>query len=639
VEGSSVSGLCGWFGHGANREENRQLVERMALPLSRSDSSATRAIAGARSAAAVSANAASSHVYQSDDGLLVAVWGIAGFADARLAQQAQTEGLGKTLAGLWRRSAEQACASLSGAFSLCILDEKSGQAVLAIDRMGTHSLTYQISNGCLAFGTSANALNRHPIAKADIDPQALYNYVYFHMVPGPGTIYKNQRRLLPGECLVFKNGEGRTQRYWNMRFEESDASSVGELKEEFLQVLRSSVREASGKEQVGAFLSGGTDSSTIAGILGEVSGQPAKTYSIGFEAEGYDEMEYARIASRHFSTQHHEYYVTPDDVVSAIPKIAATFDQPFGNASAVPAFYCAQMAKADGISRILGGDGGDELFGGNERYSKQRVFALYDRLPAAFRDNVLKPLIFGMPAGDKLLPIRKARSYIQQASTPMPARLETYNLLERYGTAAVFSPGFLTTRDKGQPLALLNETYHETEAQSLINRMLALDLKFTLADNDLPKVRGACELAGMEVAFPFLNDEMVAFSARLSPNMKLKGTKLRYFFKEALRGYLPDEIITKQKHGFGLPFGVWLQKDKGLHALAADSLTDLKLRHIVRADFIDSLLSQHLNEHAGYHGTMVWVLMMMEQWYKSRAAESGRGPQQRESESSVFNMA
>jgi asparagine synthase (glutamine-hydrolysing) len=223
----------------------------------------------------------------------------------------------------------------------------------------------------------------------------------------------------------------------------------------------------------------------------------------------------------------------------------------------------------------------------------------------------------------------------------MPARLETYNLLERYGTAAVFSPGFLTTRDKGQPLALLNETYHETEAQSLINRMLALDLKFTLADNDLPKVRGACELAGMEVAFPFLNDEMVAFSARLSPNMKLKGTKLRYFFKEALRGYLPDEIITKQKHGFGLPFGVWLQKDKGLHALAADSLTDLKLRHIVRADFIDSLLSQHLNEHAGYHGTMVWVLMMMEQWYKSRAAESGRGPQQRESESaaSVFNMA
>jgi asparagine synthase (glutamine-hydrolysing) len=496
--------------------------------------------------------------------------------------------------------------------------------VLAIDRMGTHSLTYQISSGCLAFATSADALNRHPIANPQMDPQALYNYVYFHMVPGPGTIYKNQRRLLPGECLVFKNGEGRTQRYWNMRFQESDASSVAELKEEFLQVLRSSVREASGGEQVGAFLSGGTDSSTIAGILGEVSGQPAKTYSIGFEAEGYDEMEYARIASRHFSTQHHEYYVTPDDVVSAIPKIAATFDQPFGNASAVPAFYCARMAKTDGMSRILGGDGGDELFGGNERYAKQRVFALYDRLPSAFRDNVLKPMVFGIPAGDKFMPVRKARSYIQQASTPMPARLETYNLLERYGPAQVFSNEFLASTDQGQPLALLNHTYHETEAQSLINRMLALDLKFTLADNDLPKVRGACELAGMEAAFPFLNDEMVAFSARLAPSMKLKGTTLRYFFKEALRGYLPDEIITKQKHGFGLPFGVWLQKDKGLHTLAADSLTDLKSRHIIRAEFIDSLLSEHLNEHAGYHGTMVWVLMMMDQWFKTRDAGSVR---------------
>lgn len=625
-----MSGLCGWLGHGANREENRQLVERMALPLSRADGAATRTLVGGESAVAVSANATSSHVYQSDDGLLVAVWGIVGFADARLAQQAQSEGIAKTLAGLWRNSAEQACASLSGAFSLCILDEKSGQAVLAIDRMGTHSLTYQASNGCLAFATSADALNRHPIAAADIDPQALYNYVYFHMVPGPGTIYKNQRRLLPGECLVFKNGEGRTQRYWNMRFQESAASSVGELKEEFLQVLRSSVREASGGEQVGAFLSGGTDSSTIAGILGEVSGQPAKTYSIGFEAEGYDEMEYARIASRHFSTQHHEYYVTPDDVVDAIPKIAATFDQPFGNASAVPAFYCARMAKTDGMSRILGGDGGDELFGGNERYAKQRVFALYDRLPPAFRDKVLKPMVFGMPAGDKFMPVRKARSYIQQASTPMPARLETYNLLERYGPAAVFSQEFLSTRDQGQPLALLNHTYHETEAQSLINRMLALDLKFTLADNDLPKVRGACELAGMEAAFPFLNDEMVAFSARLAPGMKLKGTKLRYFFKEALRGYLPDEIITKQKHGFGLPFGVWLQKDKGLHTLAADSLTDLKSRRIIRADFIDSLLSEHLNEHAGYHGTMVWVLMMMEQWFKSREAERGEGLWERE---------
>ncbi|MDO9189526.1 MAG: asparagine synthase C-terminal domain-containing protein, partial [Sulfurimicrobium sp.] len=340
--------------------------------------------------------------------------------------------------------------------------------------------------------------------------------------------------------------------------------------------------------------------------------------AIGFEADGYDEMEYARIAARRFSTQHHEYYVTPDDVVAAIPQIAAIFDQPFGNASAVPAFYCSRMAKADGLSRILGGDGGDELFGGNERYAKQTIFSLYERLPAVLRRSILEPAIFNMPGGRKIPLVRKARSYIEQASVPMPARLETYNLLERYGHEQVFTREFLATTDVGQPLSLLNETYRQAHAQSLINHMLALDLKFTLADNDLPKVVKACELAGMEVAFPFLNDEMVAFSARLAPELKLKGTKLRYFFKEALRGTLPDEIITKQKHGFGLPFGVWLQTHKPLQALAADSLSDLKSRRIIRVDFIDKLLGQHLDEHAGYHGTMVWVLMMLEQWFKQR---------------------
>ncbi|HSY29945.1 MAG TPA: asparagine synthase-related protein, partial [Burkholderiaceae bacterium] len=197
-----------------------------------------------------------------------------------------------------------------------------------------------------------------------------------------------------------------------------------------------------------------------------------------------------------------------------------------------------------------------------------------------------------------------------------PARLETYNLLGRYGPTQVFTEDFLAGADINQPLASLVQTYEQCDANSLINRMLALDLKITLADNDLPKVAKACELAGLDVAFPFLTDDMVSFSARLTPQQKLNGTQLRYFFKEALRGFLPDEIITKQKHGFGLPFGVWLQHHKPLQQLAIDSLNDLKARKIINGVFIDQLVGQHLDEHAGYHGTMVWVLMMMEQWFK-----------------------
>ncbi|BCB26561.1 asparagine synthetase B [Sulfurimicrobium lacus] len=612
-----MSGLCGWIGHGAAATDNRQLVEKMAGALARFDASSIQSLAGGESALAVSANRESAHVYQKE-GLLVAVWGQVGFKDARLAQMARAEGVAKILADGWRAKGGQACADLSGAFSLCVLDENAGEALLAIDRMGSNPLSYQVSGECLVFGSSADALNLHPLARSEIDPQGLYNYVYFHMIPGAGTVYKSQQRLLPGEYLIYRNGKAETRKYWEMQFLEDQKLPMGELKQEFLQLLHSSVREAVGTQQVGAFLSGGTDSSTIAGILGAVSGEPARTYSIGFEADGYDEMDYARIAARHFSTQHHEYYVTPDDVVAAIPQIAAVFDQPFGNASAVPAFYCARMARADGLSRILGGDGGDELFGGNERYAKQRIFSLYERIPSPLRKGVLEPLVYNFPGGQRVSLLRKARSYIEQASVPMPARLETYNLLERYGPEKVFTRDFLATADAGQPLSRLNATYGQAHAHSLINHMLALDLKFTLADNDLPKVVKACEMAGMEVAFPFLNDEMVAFSARLEPELKLKGTKLRYFFKEALRDFLPNEIITKQKHGFGLPFGVWLQDHKPLQALAADSLTDLKSRHIIRADFIDKLLGEHLDEHAGYHGTMVWVLMMLEQWYRQR---------------------
>ncbi len=612
-----MSGLCGWIGHGSTTDENRQIAERMVRPLVRFDDSNVQILAGGNSALAVAANGNSAHLYQ-NKGVMVALWGQPRFLDSHLAQLAHTDGVAKTLAKSWLDNREKAFAGLVGQFVLCILDESSNEAILAIDRMGTQPVSYQISGEGIIFGTSADAIIRNPLARPKIDSQSLYNYVYFHMIPSPGSIYQEQKRLLPGEFLICKEGREESGKYWEINFLETKKRPFEELKQDFLGVLRSSVRKAAEGQEVGAFLSGGTDSSTIAGILSEINSRPARTYSIGFEATGYDEMEYARIAAQHFSTEHHEYYVTPDDIVEAIPQIAAIFDQPFGNSSAIPTFYCARQAKADGVTKLLGGDGGDELFGGNVRYAKEYIFSLYEYLPPALRKQIVEPLVFGIPGGVNLPVISKARSYIEQATVPMPARTETYNLLGRYGHKEVFTSEFLADVDPGQPIELLNETYYQTHALSLINRMLSLDLKFTLADNDLPKVVKSCELAGVEVAFPFLDDEIVAYSAQLEPKLKLKGTKLRYFFKEALRGFLPNEIITKQKHGFGLPFGVWLQDHKPLQTLATDSLRDLKSRNIIRADFIDKLLSQHLDEHADYHGTMVWVLMMLEQWYKQR---------------------
>jgi asparagine synthase (glutamine-hydrolysing) len=502
--------------------------------------------------------------------------------------------------------------SCSGAFSLALLSNE--EMLLATDRMGIHPLIFTRIGNALVFGSRCDAINSHPLITSDVNGQAIYNYVYFHMVPGPETIHSGQQRLSPGEYLHFKNGKCEVRPYWRMQFRENSRASFAEMKGQFASALTESVREAAEDAETGTFLSGGTDSSTLAGLLGQVKGEPARTYSIGFAETGYDEMQYARIASTHFGTRHNEYYVTPDDIVSAIPRIAEVHDQPFGNSSAVPTYYCARMAKQDGVQRLLGGDGGDELFGGNERYAKQTVFARYEKMPRAVRKFALEPAVFA--AGGAFALTRKAKSYIEQASMPMPARLESYNLLERFGAARVFTADFLASVDTLQPLALLESAYHGTNALSLINRMLALDFKFTLADNDLPKVTKSCELAAIDVRFPMLADSVVAFSATLAPELKLKGTKLRWFFKEALRDFLPPEILAKQKHGFGLPFGPWLKTHQPLRDLVRDSLHDLKSRQLVRPEFLDEVVQTHLTEHAGYYGTMIWVLVMLEQWFK-----------------------
>jgi asparagine synthase (glutamine-hydrolysing) len=601
-----MSGLCGWFGGAESADP--QTIAAMAAPLNRFDGSAVRSASGSFGAVAVSG--ANADLFQDGD-LLVAVWGNARFADADLAAQAQRHGAARALAQGYRRTGSEVLKALSGACALAVLDGRSGEAMLAIDRMGTHPLSYCSLAGRLVFGSTLDAISAFPGISGQANRQALYDYVYFHMVPAPHTIHAGRHRLLPGSSLTWRNGESKTRAYWEMRYVENEKYSIPELKEAFLVSLREGVREAAQDGSVGAFLSGGTDSSTVAGLLGEVTGRPARTYSIGFAAQGYDEMSYARIAARHFDTEHHEYYVTPADVVNAVPRIAEVYDQPFGNSSVVPTYFCAKLAKSDGVDTLLGGDGGDELFGGNDRYAKQYLYSLYSDLPWALRKGLIEPIAFLPPEVGIL---GKVQRYIRNASLPMPARYDNYNLLERLGAGNVFSREFLAAVDMQEPRTMLARAYDGARADSLINRMLALDLRFTLADNDLPKVNRACELAGLDVRYPLLDDAVVTFSSTLPPALKLKGTRLRYFFKESLRGFLPDEIIAKTKHGFGLPFGPWLKTHPPLRQLALDSLADLKKRGFVRAEFIDELTSTHVESHAGYYGTMVWVLMMLEHW-------------------------
>ena len=511
-------------------------------------------------------------------------------------------------------------ADVGGEFSVA-LDLPGGDHYLAVDRFAIHSLCYAVQDGRLHYATRADVLARK-LGITDLDPQAVFDYLFHHCIPSPRTIYSGIQRLPPAHYALFENGRLTVAPYWVARFAELANPDFDALRDEFRGILRTAVRERlTGDGRTACFLSGGTDSSTVCGLLREATDRPPASYSIGFEAEGYDEMAYARIAAKAFGADHHEYYVTPADLVKAIPDVAAHYDQPFGNSSAVPAFYCASRARADGYTRMLAGDGGDELFGGNTRYAKERVFHVYSQIPSPLRAGVLSPLFMNPVTGNIPL-LKKGTSYIRQARVPMPDRMQSYNLLDRLGLREVFTPDFLAAVDVDEPRQHLRATWASgpTDA-SLVNQMLTFDWRYTLAENDLPKVVGTTALAGIDVGFPLLDTRLQDFSLKLPTGYKLKGLKLRWFFKEALRGFLPDEILTKKKHGFGLPFGPWAVKDTALNALAAESLRGVVARGLVRAEFVESLLTQRLREHAGYYGEMVWILMMLEQWMRRHAPD------------------
>jgi len=539
------------------------------------------------------------------------------FTDSRLAKLSQLE----NNEAAWREALRHddlklrvaALKDVSGDFAVA-QREPGGRTFMAVDRFAIQSLCYRQVDGAIRFAARADDLAD---SETSIDPQAIFDYLYFHVIPSPRTIFKGIYRLPPGHYAIYENGTLTVAPYWVPRFDERKDASFNTLKDQFRELLKDAVATQLDGTKPSCFLSGGTDSSTVAGMAALASGKAVATYSIGFDAQGYDEMEFARIAAKHFKTEHHEYYVTPSDLVNSMSAMAAYFDQPFGNSSALPAYYCAKMARDDGVHKLLAGDGGDELFGGNSRYAKQRVFGWYDHVPRVLQKGLMEPLL-GTRAAAAATLTRKAESYVEQARVPMPDRLQMYNLIMRLGPNEVLTPGMLSCIDLGLPLQMQHEVWRANNQCSPLNQELAFDWRFTLAESDLPKVTGATGFAGIGVGFPMLDDRLLDFSLKLPTAYKLKGLKLRWFFKEALRGFLPDEVITKKKQGFGLPFGMWANETPRLKALARDALDSLASRGIVRPDFIKTLLGQRLPEHPGYFGEMVWILTMLELWLQAK---------------------
>ncbi len=522
---------------------------------------------------------------------------------------------GTALGGFGTRGADL-LAGLGGEFVLAWFDTRARVLILATDRFASIPLYYATGADEIAFGTDPASLKECLPAAVGLDPQALYDYLFFSVVPSNRSILSGARRLPPASMLIARDGHTEVLRYWRPDFSRGGHApeNLGALT---FDALSAAVARLASLPDAGCFLSGGLDSSSVCGFAARHMPGKVRAFTIGFDVPDYDESRYAQISARHFGLDLRAKRIGSADVTACLDRVIGAFPEPFGNASAVSAYLCAELAREAGVRHLLAGDGGDELFAGNERYQKQRVFNVYGELPGWLRGAAIDPLARMSRVAPA--PLGKLASYVEQARIPLPDRLFGYNLLARNDPGTVLTPEFLKNIDPREPYDYARSIYAEPADGDALDRMLYLDWTLTLTDNDLPKVRAACDLAGVAVHFPMLDPEVVRLSTRVPSNEKLTLRELRRFYKRAFRGFLPPEVIAKSKHGFGVPVGIWITEDPALRERVHSRLASLGRRGIVRQPFIDELLRLQQTTHAVYYGALLWQLFMLEEWLLAHA--------------------
>lgn len=522
----------------------------------------------------------------------------------------------------YRRQGASLLETLHGSFALAIVDARAESVLLAIDRMGIEPLAWTTEGEGILFGSSSSRVAALAGRSDRLDAQAIHSYLMEFVIPSPESVHEGVRKLDPATCLTWSRSGVAERVYWKPAFVEDGPGDPPSLERELHESLRAAVARTRPGAGTGAFLSGGIDSTTVAALLGEVAKRPARTITVGFDVAAYDEKHYSRVAARAFGFEAIEYDITPDDVLDAVPRVARAFDEPFGNSSAVAVWFCAKVARDHGLDHLLAGDGGDELFGGNERYARQQLFEPYRKIPAPLRRMILEPIARLVPPDVPVPPLRRARNFVEQGRRSLPERLVYWNRMYRADPATLLDPEFRSRIDPSAALRRSIGLYEAIPARSLLNRMLAYDWRLTLADNDLRKVGTMCGALGVRVSYPMLDPRVVDLSLRIPPELKMRGNELRSFYKHAMRDFLPQEILQKTKHGMGLPFGDWLRRDARLARLVESALADLKSRRIVRAEFLDGLIRLHREGGVGDatdSGYPIWVLAMLETWLQVHA--------------------
>jgi asparagine synthase (glutamine-hydrolysing) len=502
---------------------------------------------------------------------------------------------------------------LRGMFAFAIWDEKKQRLLLARDRIGKKPLYWRSRGTSLSFGSELKALIQDPAIPREMDVVALHHYLTYQYVPAPWSIYREVHKLPPGHLLVWQDGVAEVRCYWRLDFTPRPVADEEDAAEQLRELLLEATRVRMMSERpLGAFLSGGIDSSAIvAAMVRQTSGR-VKTFSIGFDDREFDERRYARMVAERYNTDHHELVVTPS-ILSMLPTLAWHFDEPFADSSAIPSFYLARMG-AQHVTVALNGDGGDECFGGYRRYVAMARAGRISVPPSTqLRLERLGSLLMARSAPRSRL--RKVARILELLGQPAPrryARLMSYFTPEQ--KAALYSDALCEQLLGVDSYQLLDDAFAASSADSDIGRIMDIDVNTYLPGDLLVKMDIATMANSLETRSPFLDHHLMEWAAGLPTNLKLRSGTTKYLLKKAVAEWLPPELLTRPKMGFGVPLAVWLRTE--LRELSWDVLTDqtARSRELFRPDAVIELLREH---HQGRdHSNRIWALIQFELWHR-----------------------
>lgn len=513
---------------------------------------------------------------------------------------------------------------LNGMFAIAVWDESRRQLVLARDRLGIKPLFYAQLPDRLLFGSEIKAILADGM-QPTIDLQALSHYLSLLYIPAPATIYREIRKLEAGHTLIWQDGQIAVRRYWDLgqvRPSVIDGRSPEDVQAELRALLTDAVRcHLVSDVPLGAFLSGGLDSSTVVALMRQAHNGPVKTFSIGFNDRSYDELRYARLIAERFETDHTELTVTPD-VADLVPKLVQSFDEPFADSSAIPTYYLSQLTRRH-VTVALGGDGGDEVFAGYITYQADKLAHLYDRLPGLLTRRLVPALVHRLPVSDRKVSLDfRARRFVDHALLEPGRRHYAWKAFFDDGLKrAILSDDILTALDGSlDSYPVFQRYYQEMSQHDPLNACLYADTKVYLPDDILVKVDRMSMFHSLEVRVPLLDYRVVEFMFGLPGPLKMPRLKLKHLLRETMRGILPRQILKRRKGGFNVPMPVWLKHE--LRPLVQEYLSPDRIRKqgIFNPKNVSGLVSDHLTGRAN-HSRNIWALLVFSlwhEWYRGR---------------------